>query len=257
MTNPNQSSAQPNVQIKEKLDLESFKFCFTVASSLIAELLEKYRLQRRSLRHFVHQLVSVVQSEAIEESLVSLGLCEPAEEARRRNTAARSELGGDKSSLNLSRELSTPQSSLDSTLAAFCFKLFQSKDGWDMEFEIFEEGNNINGASLEERSEGTGSGVKIRAHRLLVCSRCPWFRRALTSGMKESIERRIRLYDCHLGVFTCFLQVQFVSWEGYFHLVFVSSSSFSTRASSTLTWARSLPHSSLISWCWLTGRDSQ
>ena len=29
--------------LHEKLDLESFKFCFTVAASLISELLEKYR----------------------------------------------------------------------------------------------------------------------------------------------------------------------------------------------------------------------
>lgn len=29
--------------LHEKLDLESFKFCFSVAASLIAELVEKYR----------------------------------------------------------------------------------------------------------------------------------------------------------------------------------------------------------------------
>ena len=29
----------------------------------------------------------------------------------------------------------------------------------------------------------------LRAHRVVLASRCDWFRRALTSGMKESIER--------------------------------------------------------------------
>ena len=79
--------------VEEKLDLESFKFCFTVASSLIAELLEKYRHQKRSLRHFVHQLVSAVQNEAIEDCLLSLGLYEPSQASGhpRRPLASRSE----------------------------------------------------------------------------------------------------------------------------------------------------------------------
>ena len=41
---------------------------------------------------------------------------------------------------------------------------------------------------------------------VIVCSRCPWFRRALTSGMKESIEKKIALHDCNLEVFQYFLQ---------------------------------------------------
>ena len=44
--------------LQEKLDLESFKFCFTVAASLIGELLEKYRAQKRHLRHFLTQLAA-------------------------------------------------------------------------------------------------------------------------------------------------------------------------------------------------------
>ena len=58
--------------LQEKLDLESFKFCFTVAASLIAELLEKYRVQKRHLRHFLAQLNSQLQNEKIEECLVQV-----------------------------------------------------------------------------------------------------------------------------------------------------------------------------------------
>ena len=199
--------------VQEKLDLESFKFCFTVASSLIVELLEKYRHQKRSLRHFVHQLVSVVQSEAIEDCLISLGLYEPSQASGnpRRPPASRLEVtGSNKSGLNLTREFATAQGSLDSDLATFCFKLFQSKEGWDMEFEIVDQDHDTDsGAALEERACVTGEEHRsiVKAHRVIVSSRCPWFRRALTSGMRESIERRIRLHDCQLGVFTCFLQV--------------------------------------------------
>lgn len=31
--------------------------------------------------------------------------------------------------------------------------------------------------------------MEIAAHRVIVATRCDWFRRALLSGMKESIER--------------------------------------------------------------------
>ena len=58
--------------LQEKLDLESFKFCFTVAASLIAELLEKYRVQKRHLRHFLAQLNSQLQNDKIEECLVQV-----------------------------------------------------------------------------------------------------------------------------------------------------------------------------------------
>jgi len=47
---------------------------------------------------------------------------------------------------------------------------------------------------------------RIAAHRVVVCARCAWFRRALTSGMKEERERRIVLRDCSPEVFNIFLQ---------------------------------------------------
>ena len=36
-------------------------------------------------------------------------------------------------------------------------------------------------------------GVVIRAHRVIVASRCEWFRRALQSGMKEAIDRLVEV----------------------------------------------------------------
>ena len=174
----------------EKVDLESFKFCFTVACSLISELLEKYKAQRRSLRHMVGQLVSQLQSESIEQCLKELGLQES--EAGVRTARTRITKTGSTSSLNLTAEFSSPLKSLNSELSPFCHKLFLSKEGADMEFEIH--------PALEETVE------TIMAHRVVVSARCPWFRRALTSGMKESIEKRIALHDCNIQVFKYFLQ---------------------------------------------------
>ena len=191
--------------LQEKLDLESFKFCFTVAASLIAELLEKYKLQKRSLKHFVHQLVTQLQNENIEDCLISLGLYEPQEASRRRNPS-KNDFSMENYCLNLTSDFSTPLKSLESDLSIFCYKLFQSKDAADMEFEIFDFETSLPTEESKDLEPSKKQSTKIKAHRVIVSSRCPWFKRALTSGMKESIERKICLYDCNTSVFQCFLQ---------------------------------------------------
>lgn len=47
----------------------------------------------------------------------------------------------------------------------------------------------------EQCLDGTSSKqtVELQAHRVVVASRCDWFRRALLSGMKESINRYLFL----------------------------------------------------------------
>ena len=180
--------------LHEKLDLESFKFCFTVAASLISELLEKYKLQKRSLRHFIGQLVSQLQNENIEECPIDLGLYEPSQAASRsRNPSSRQDRGQDKISLNLTSEFSTPLPSLQSDLASYCYKLFLSKDGCDMEFEIFDN-NQDESLSLEEKlpgdrtGAGRGSSTIIPAHRVIVSSRyATWVLHFVHIGHRERI----------------------------------------------------------------------
>ena len=56
----------------------------------------------------------------------------------------------------------------------------------DMKFLICDGSEPV----LTEGSTGDEDGSNcLRAHRVVLASRCDWFRRALTSGMKESIER--------------------------------------------------------------------
>jgi hypothetical protein len=47
----------------------------------------------------------------------------------------------------------------------------------------------------EDSTDDQDASNCLQAHRVILASRCDWFRRALTSGMKESIERYIHLYD--------------------------------------------------------------
>ncbi|KAH7943682.1 hypothetical protein HPB52_009887 [Rhipicephalus sanguineus] len=47
---------------------------------------------------------------------------------------------------------------------------------------------------------------QIGAHRVVVATRCNWFKKALLSGMRESIDRKITVHDTHPEVFQLFLE---------------------------------------------------
>ncbi|XP_070579796.1 uncharacterized protein [Ptychodera flava] len=47
---------------------------------------------------------------------------------------------------------------------------------------------------------------EIRAHRVIVAARCDWFRRALNSGMREAIDKKITVHDTNPELFKLFLQ---------------------------------------------------
>ncbi|XP_047118625.1 uncharacterized protein LOC124799129 [Schistocerca piceifrons] len=55
---------------------------------------------------------------------------------------------------------------------------------------------------LEEQPEEAAS---VRAHRVIVAARCDWFRRALLSGMREAIDRKIVVHDTNPFLFSTFL----------------------------------------------------
>jgi BTB/POZ domain len=46
----------------------------------------------------------------------------------------------------------------------------------------------------------------FKAHRVVVAARCDWFRRALLSGMRESIDRKIMVHDTTRMLFATFLE---------------------------------------------------
>ena len=61
--------------------------------------------------------------------------------------------------------------------------VFKTGQYSDMKFLI-----NQSLLAKDETADQDGASC-LRAHRVVLASRCDWFRRALTSGMKESIER--------------------------------------------------------------------
>lgn len=97
----------------------------------------------------------------------------------------------------------------ESTLSKLSLQLLKSEIGTDMEFEIIN--SNPEAASGEQGEEVAESLIDeektiIKAHRVIVAARCDWFRRALLSGMREAIDKRITIHDTSPFLFRIFLE---------------------------------------------------
>ncbi|KXJ07762.1 uncharacterized protein LOC110250055 [Exaiptasia diaphana] len=58
----------------------------------------------------------------------------------------------------------------------------------------------------QQNADNGQKTVEFKAHRVIVAARCHWFKCALTSGMKESIDRTILVPDTSPAVFCKFLE---------------------------------------------------
>lgn len=105
--------------------------------------------------------------------------------------------------------LCRPPAAKDSRLAKSSLQLFLDGKDTDMSFEIVAASGFAGDSSPESAGhESSVSGVRwqIGAHRVVVATRCNWFKKALLSGMRESIDRKIVVHDTHPEVFQLFLE---------------------------------------------------
>ncbi|XP_066934739.1 uncharacterized protein [Clytia hemisphaerica] len=70
----------------------------------------------------------------------------------------------------------------------------------------------------DERTFDPTKPVILKAHRIVVCSRCPWFLRALTSGMKEAIDRQIKVTDTPWHLFSVFIKYLYCGTFDFYSL---------------------------------------
>jgi len=75
----------------------------------------------------------------------------------------------------------------------------------DMRFILNKTDLSHNSTCAECKRVIEEHSLEIAAHRVIVATRCDWFKRALLSGMKESIERRILVPDTSPCLFYKFL----------------------------------------------------
>ncbi|GFO38386.1 kelch repeat and BTB domain-containing protein 4 [Plakobranchus ocellatus] len=134
--------------------------------------------------------------------------------------------------LSCVESLCVSPSANNSSSAKRCLELFRTATNTDMVFEVInppdidggdiiidhtlgQETGETAGAVGGQSSGGTTSTVEeemevevqeIRAHRVIVAARCDWFRRALLSGMKEAIDRKIVVHDTNPDLFRRFLE---------------------------------------------------
>ena len=120
-----------------------------------------------------------------------------------------------KKALNLIEGCWSCPLSRDSNLASQGLMLFDTKAEADMEFELRHD--TVSPLAFTQDSfvptldsYNSASVHIIPAHRVIVCARCPWFLRALTSGMREERERKIVLRDCPVDIFNLFLKVKLI-----------------------------------------------
>lgn len=114
---------------------------------------------------------------------------------------------------NLTQHCSDPPRQSVSLLAKNALRLLHSGQHSDMEFEIIvtphqsfdAAGNDDDDHVSSSTSQTTFTSVPqvhtFRAHRVIVATRCEWFHKALTSGMQESIHRRITIRDTSPVIF--------------------------------------------------------
>ncbi|CAG7666507.1 unnamed protein product [Allacma fusca] len=223
------------VAVDDRFQWKDFKFCLQLAISQVCQTIHHLKEERSTLQKFFITLVDLIQSDEFYRSLLNLKLItkdkvtvtpdsgkehgvEESESAtgscaRDLSTSANvddDDLGqvltnshgipSDISSndLNLVSNLCTPPKSKNSILAQNAAKLLFSPLHSDMVFEISNETESL----------------EIPSHRVIVAARCDWFRRALLSGMKESIQKRIVIHDCSVAVFQQFLRYVYTGQFG-------------------------------------------
>lgn len=105
--------------------------------------------------------------------------------------------------LNLVKHLCESPNILYSNLSKNALRLLHSGEMSDIEFEVI---SCVPFAQSNRSAFLANLKVHIfRAHRAIVCSRCEYFRRALLSGMKEDIDRKIVVQDTSPVIFRRFL----------------------------------------------------
>lgn len=198
--------------LDDKLELSEFKFCFKVGTSKVAGILETLVKHRKVLQALLMHVCELVQRDTFMQALQKLDLLEvpssstvvdEAKEERKRISTPKHQQQQQSYKFNLVNTLYVPPTAKHSNLAKRSLDLFKTGTGTDMVFEVLSPNNQEDETTQDGGSE---ESTCIKAHRVIVAARCDWFRRALQSGMRESIDRKIIIHDTSPFLFRVFLE---------------------------------------------------
>ncbi|XP_001354378.1 uncharacterized protein [Drosophila pseudoobscura] len=225
-------------RLDDKLGWKEFKFCFKLATSQINGVIAKLLDHKSALRDAISQICMLVHKEEFTQSLIELGLLDSSGsssgEASQDLKMADHENNLNVSlsnaeqlrlnqqhyydyksiKLNLIRHLCEPPIAANSNLSKNALRLLHSTQLADMEFEVHTHASTGNALDTEatptSTSASTGGGDpassalqvhSFKAHRVIVAARCEWFKKALMSGMQESINRKVIITDTSPVIF--------------------------------------------------------
>ncbi|XP_071488165.1 uncharacterized protein [Diadema antillarum] len=214
-----------NAKVNEGFSMKNWKFVFKMGTSKVMWSLEKVVIHRDTFRPLVERIASLIDRDAFTSALVQLGCLAPTpmEEGGEGGASQMgdSSVGAESAGKpatgkqpNTVESLCVPPSSSESKLAKAMGQLLQSGVNTDMCFEVVtftEEPSDIvvdhtQGEPIESQSsERMESRHILKAHCVVIAARCDWFRRALLSGMRESIDKKIEVHDTDPTLFQQFL----------------------------------------------------
>ncbi|EEC04909.1 hypothetical protein IscW_ISCW004843 [Ixodes scapularis] len=186
--------------VLEKQSWKEWKFLFKLGTSKVTWVLNKLVSHRSTLKTVVAHLCDLVARDQFTSALVQLGVLTPASGQPHQNgvendDATSAPVAAAVSPATESLEsLCVPPPARDSRLAKDSLQLLLDGKDTDMSFEIVPPVVPGYGGESSPESGGdalTVSHRRIEAHRVVVATRCNWFKKALLSGMRESIDRQV------------------------------------------------------------------
>ncbi|XP_013420010.1 uncharacterized protein LOC106180548 [Lingula anatina] len=215
--------------LDEKVTWKEWKYLFKLGTSKVAWGLGKVVGHKPSLKAMISQICDMVHREQFNSSLVALGLSDPPATTTTTTTTTSTANGATsampkkvnpKTSPAKYAQLSSVESlcqsplARDSSLAGGAVKLLREGRGTDMIFEIIvvqESGDVVvdhtHGEPVSRTDHSKEVDIhEIQAHCVIIAARCDWFRRALLSGMRESIDKKITVHDTNPSLFRLFLE---------------------------------------------------
>ena len=159
-------------------------------------LLQKFRPEKQLLKNLLEPLCSLIQNDTFYRGLVDLELLEKDDDDDDEDDQTYENVGGDASDssgrpssefegmfkmdavLNLCGNLYSPPAANDNDLALRIGAVFDKMSSEVPDMVIVVHCDDV---EVED--------VEIPCHRVILGARCPYFRRALLSGMKEAIEK--------------------------------------------------------------------
>lgn len=178
----------------------------TFQNGVVSKLVE----HKEALRSSMVRICDLVQRNEFVTAMRHLGMCDVItdgdSDSPLRDNQDAPPINYKSIKLNLVKHLCESPNILHSHLSKNALRLLHSGEMSDMEFEVVSTQQPLcYSRSAYFLANDLPKLHIFRAHRAIVCSRCEYFRRALLSGMKEDICRKIVVQDTSPVIFRRFL----------------------------------------------------